>query len=94
MIDAGNFYYAYVYLRTFGGAVFGRDADGNLDPDDVQLASEGAVRGVQALQDLRYRYDLVPSGADYDVANGLFIDGRWACSTRVPGRRPTTSTPA
>ena len=76
MIEADNFYYAYVYLRTFGGAVFGRDADGNLNPNDVQLANEGAVRGAQALHDLRYRYDLLPSGAGYDVANGLFIDGQ------------------
>jgi arabinogalactan oligomer / maltooligosaccharide transport system substrate-binding protein len=35
MIDAGNFYFAYVYFRTFGGAVFGRDATGSLDPSDV-----------------------------------------------------------
>jgi arabinogalactan oligomer / maltooligosaccharide transport system substrate-binding protein len=78
MIDAGNFYFAYVYFRTFGGAVFGRDAAGSLDPSDVQLANEGAVRGVQELKDLRYRYGLVPSGADYGVGNGLFVDGRLA----------------
>jgi arabinogalactan oligomer / maltooligosaccharide transport system substrate-binding protein len=78
MIDAGNFYFAYVYFRTFGGAVFGRDAMGSLDPTDVQLANEGAVRGVQELKDLRYRYGLVPSGADYGVGNGLFVDGRLA----------------
>ncbi len=76
MLDASNFYYSYVYLRTFGGAVFGRDANGDLIPDDVQLANEGAVRGAQALRDLRYRYDLLPSGVGYDVANGLFIDGQ------------------
>ena len=78
MLDAGNFYFAYVYVRTFGGAVFGRDAEGSLVPSDVQLANDGAVRGVQELKDLRYRYELVPSGADYGVANGLFTDGRLA----------------
>jgi arabinogalactan oligomer / maltooligosaccharide transport system substrate-binding protein len=78
MLDAGNFYFSYVYVRTFGGAVFGRDAVGDLDPTDVQLASEGAVRGVEELRDLRYRYGLLPSGADYGVGNGLFIDGRLA----------------
>jgi arabinogalactan oligomer/maltooligosaccharide transport system substrate-binding protein len=88
MIDAGNFYYAYVYFRTFGGAVFGRDADGNLDPSDVQLANEGAVRGVQQLKDLRHRYGLVPSGADYGVANGLFVDGRLAMFYTGPWEAP------
>jgi len=78
MIDAGNFYFAYVYFRTFGGAVFGRDAGGSLDAANVQLANEGAVRGVQALKDLRYVHGLVPSGADYGVGNGLFTDGRLA----------------
>ena len=78
MIDAGNFYFAYVYFRTFGGAVFGRDAAGSLVPTDVQLANEGAVRGVQELKDLRYAHALLPSGADYGVANGLFTDGRLA----------------
>lgn len=78
MFDAPNFYFAYVYLRTFGGYVFGRDASGSLVATDVGLASEGAVRGAQALKDLRFAYDLIPSGVNYDVANGLFVDGSLA----------------
>jgi arabinogalactan oligomer/maltooligosaccharide transport system substrate-binding protein len=78
MFDAGNFYFAYVFLHTFGGYVFGRDASGGLDATDVGLANEGAVRGAQALKDLRFTYDLIPSGADYNVSNGLFVDGSLA----------------
>ncbi len=78
MFDAPNFYFAYLYFRTFGGFVFGRDASGSLVAGDVGLASEGAVRGAQALKDLRYAYDLIPSGVNYDVANGLFVDGSLA----------------
>jgi len=78
MFDAPNFYFAYVYLRTFGGYVFGRDAAGSLVASDVGMANEGAVRGAQALKDLRYAYDLIPSGVNYDVANGLFVDGSLA----------------
>ena len=77
MFDAANFYFAYVFLHTFGGYVFGRDATG-LVPTDVGLANEGAVRGAQALKDLRFTYDLLPSGVDYNVANGLFVDGSLA----------------
>ncbi|MFO8151054.1 MAG: extracellular solute-binding protein [Trueperaceae bacterium] len=78
MFDAPNFYFAYLYFRTFGGYVFGRDASGSLVPTDVGLASEGAVRGVQALKDLRFEYDLIPAGVNTEVANGIFVDGSLA----------------
>jgi arabinogalactan oligomer/maltooligosaccharide transport system substrate-binding protein len=78
MFDAPNFYFAFVFLRTFGGYVFGRDATGSLMASDVGLATAGAVAGAQALKDLRHRYNLLPSGVNYDVANGLFIDGSLA----------------
>jgi hypothetical protein len=35
MFDAPNFYFAYGYLRTFGGYVFGRDAAAASSPSDV-----------------------------------------------------------
>ncbi len=78
MFDAPNFYFAYGWLHTFGGYVFGRDATGSLVASDLGLANEGAVIGAQALKDLRYRHGLIPAGVNYDVANGLFIDGALA----------------
>jgi arabinogalactan oligomer/maltooligosaccharide transport system substrate-binding protein len=78
MFDAPNFYFAYGWIHTFGGYVFGRDATGSLVADDLGVANEGAIRGAQALKDLRFAYDLIPSGTNYDVANGLFIDGSLA----------------
>jgi arabinogalactan oligomer/maltooligosaccharide transport system substrate-binding protein len=78
MFDVGNFYFAYHYLRSFGGFVFGRDATGSLIASELGVANEGAVRGAQALKDLRFSHNLVPSGTNYDVANGLFIDGSLA----------------
>jgi len=78
MFAATDPYFGYLYIRTFGGYVFGRDADGSLNPRDVGLNSEGAIRGAQALKDLRYAYELLPAGVDYDIANGLFVDGSLA----------------
>ena len=78
LFDAPNFYFAYGWINTFGGYVFGRDGTGSLVADDLGVANEGAVRGAQALKDLRFAYDLIPSGTNYDVANGLFIDGSLA----------------
>lgn len=75
MFEIDNFYFSYAWIHTYGGYVFGRDASGSLNPDDVGLANEGAVAGGEALKDLRFEYDLIPSGTTYDVANGLFVDG-------------------
>ena len=77
LYDINNFYFSYGWLHTFGGYVFGR-TDGTLDPTDVGLANEGAVRGGEALQALRFEHGIIPAGTNYDVANGLFIDGALA----------------
>jgi len=74
LYDIDNFYFAYSWLSTFGGYVFGR-TDGTLDPTDVGLANEGAVRGGEELQALRFEHDIVPAGIGYEVANDLFVDG-------------------
>ncbi len=78
MYDINNFYFSYGWISTWGGYVFGRDASGALNPSDVGLATEGAVAGAQALHDLRFADALIPSGTNYDVANGLFVDGALA----------------
>lgn len=75
LYDIGNFYFSYVWLRSNGGYVFARNNVGDLVPSDVGLATEGAVAGVQTAKDLRYTYNLIPTGVDYGVADGLFIDG-------------------
>lgn len=75
LFDINNFYFSYAWLLTNGGYVFGRDASGALNPSDIGLDNEGAVAGAQALHDLRFEYGLIPSGTDFDVANGLFVDG-------------------
>lgn len=77
LYDINNFYFSYGWFHTYGGYVFGRE-DGALNPDDIGLATEGAVAGAEALRDLRFGTELIPSGTNYDVANGLFIDGALA----------------
>jgi arabinogalactan oligomer / maltooligosaccharide transport system substrate-binding protein len=78
MFDAPNFYFGYGWIHTFGGYVFGSDATGSLIPTDVGLGTEGAIRGAQALKDLQFTHGIIPAGANYDVANGLFVDGALA----------------
>src|SRR5690554_5400931 len=78
MADLPNFYFAYGWMHTFGGYVFGRDASGSLVADDLGVATDGAVAGAQALKDLRFAHGLMPAGVNFDIANGLFIDGALA----------------
>ena len=78
MYDIANYYFSYGWINTFGGYTFGSDATGSLVAGDVGLDNEGAVAGAQAIKDLRYAHGLVPAGTNYDVANGLFVDGALA----------------
>ena len=77
MFAVQDVYFAYGWVHTHGGYVFGRD-NGTLNPDDIGLANEGAVLGASALRDLRFEHGLIPAGANYEIANGLFIDGALA----------------
>ncbi len=90
--DAENLYFAFGWLATHGGYLFGEGPDGRLRTDDVGLDSDGAVRGVRALRALRFEHGQIPSGTDYARATSRFrsgaaamtIDGPWAVA---PARR-------
>lgn len=75
IFDVRNFYFAYNWLHSFGGYVFARDEDGSLNPSDVGLANEGAVRGAEEIRSLQFEDGLIPAGADTAVAEGLFNEG-------------------
>lgn len=77
-VDAANFYYAFGWLRTFGGYVFGTGPDGGIKVGDVGLASQGAVAGMRELKALRYQDGLLPETASYGAVRKLFLDGKLA----------------
>ena len=78
LYNINDLYFSYNWIHTFGGYVFDRGPDGSLIPSDVGLDTEGAIEGAQAIKDLRFTHNLIPAGTNYDVANGLFIDGALA----------------
>ena len=84
LYDNKNFYFSYNWLRSNGGYVFNRDADGNLLPSDVGLANEGAIAGAQQIKALQYEYGLVPPGTDSAVTTGLFNEGAAAMMYNGP----------
>ncbi|MGL4610268.1 MAG: maltose ABC transporter substrate-binding protein [Trueperaceae bacterium] len=75
LFDINNFYFAYNWLHSTGGYVFGRDDTNAPVPTDIGLANEGAIKGAEMLKALRHTDGLIPAGMTYDVANGQFLDG-------------------
>ncbi len=86
--DGDTFYHNFGYMRGSGGYVFGRDAQGNLDPSDIGLANEGAVRGAELVRSLRYDTNLIPPGVSYDVMHGQFLEGAAAMVVNGPWAIP------
>jgi maltose-binding protein MalE len=74
MAVTGTTYDAYPLFTSFGGYIFGRDAAGNYDPNDLGIDSPGMIEGVQWLADGVANGDLP---ADWDWANNhaLFETG-------------------
>jgi len=71
----GTTYDVYPVFTSFGGYVFGKDANGNWNPDDLGLDSTGMIEGVQWLADGVANGDLP---ADWDGGNNrsLFDTGK------------------
>jgi maltose/maltodextrin transport system substrate-binding protein/arabinogalactan oligomer/maltooligosaccharide transport system substrate-binding protein len=85
MQTPGDAYHFYPVMTAFGGYVFGTDADGNWDPSDVGLDSEGSLAAAQFL-DQAVKDGVLVDGVDWDTMHVLFeggdaamiITGPWA----------------
>ena len=70
----GNPYYAYPYLAAFGGGIFGKDAKGNYDPNQIILNSPESIKGAQVLADLG-KQGILSTNVSGDNSDALFDDG-------------------
>ncbi len=84
LYDIGNFYFSYAWLSGYGGYIFAQDENGNLNPKDVGLTNEGAIRGGTIIKDLRHKHGLIPEGIDYGVSDRLFLDSHLAMTYNGP----------
>ena len=83
--DYNNTYFTWPILAADGGYVFGRDANGEYDPNKVGVNDPGAVKGAEVLAGL-IKNGQMPKGSGYaemeaafnkgDVA--MMITGPWA----------------
>lgn len=72
------------FLTGQGGYIF-KNNNGTLDPKDVGLANEGAIKGLQFIQDNVVKDKLIAADVTDDIAKtrfmtgdaGFFISGAW-----------------
>lgn len=72
---AGGGYENLPILTAKGGYIFGLDANGAWNPNDVGLDSPGMIAGVTYLADAA-KAGLIPETADYETAHSLFETGQ------------------
>jgi maltose-binding protein MalE len=70
-------YHTYPLLSAYGGYIFGRDAEGNYNPSDVGLDSEGMIAGAREL-DALVKAGVFRDGISYDRLRELFQSGQLA----------------
>jgi len=68
-------YNSYPFFTSFGGNIFGKNADGSLSPDKIEIANAGMVQGLELMTSL-VKKGLVPNAIDWDAAHVLFESGK------------------
>ncbi len=87
IIQTTDFYHFFPIVSAFGGYIFGRDAEGNYDPNDVGVDSEGTIAAgawLEGMADAGY----IPDAVDYDVLHTLFESGDAAMIMTGPWALP------
>jgi maltose/maltodextrin transport system substrate-binding protein len=78
-----NSFFSWPLLAGPGGYVFGRDAQGNLDPKQVGVNNAGALQGALVLERL-IKDGHMPKGARYAEMEGAFAKGQVAMMINGP----------
>jgi len=74
-ISTGPLYNALPIQTAFGGYVFGKDANGAWNPNDVGLDGEGEIAAVAWMR-AAVEEGLMPNTFDYETAHSLFETGQ------------------
>lgn len=72
-----NMWFGWPFIGGYGGYIFGQSQAG-FDPEDVGLASAGAIEGMEYLLKLRNEHQLIPPDLDWNVLTGKFTEGQCA----------------
>jgi maltose-binding protein MalE len=87
VLQQGDPYHSYPLLSGHGGYIFARDAEGNYDPTDVGLDSEGGLAYAREL-DQMVKDGLLRADVNYDTMIQLFTQGETAMFMTGPWQLP------
>ncbi len=73
--NINDFYFSYAFLSANGGYVF-KNNNGTLDPADIGLGNDGAVKGLQFITDLVNKDKLMAADITGDIAKAEFTSGK------------------
>lgn len=84
MTNITNLYSAYPFVVCNGGYIF-KSNNGTLDPNDIGLGNEGAIKSYDLIKSLVVDYKLMKPDVSGDIAKanfqngkiGLYISGTW-----------------
>lgn len=80
-------YHSAPIFTGFGGYVFGRDADGNYNPEDVGLDSPGGIAAAKEIESM-INTGLLRADVNYEIMMSLFSDGKSAMFMTGPWALP------
>lgn len=73
-----DFYYSLALIQSNGGYVIKTNSDGTVDPKDLGLNNEGAVKGLTMINDLANTSKVISPSVTAEVARGDFQNGKAA----------------
>jgi maltose-binding protein MalE len=72
---SGTTYDLYPLFTAFGGYIFGKDANGNYNPEDLGLDNEGMIKAGEFI-DANVKSGCFSDSTDWDTAHVLFETGK------------------
>lgn len=81
MFETGNLYFAYPFLASNGGYIFG---NGGADVNDIGLNNEGAVKSMEVYASLKEILPVKSGDITPDIKRGLFTGGDLAMDINGP----------
>lgn len=73
--ETGDAYHWYPLYSASGGYIFGTNADGSLNPDDLGVGKEGSIAAAEALQKMADD-KVIKASVTYDIARETFAKGK------------------
>ncbi len=77
VLQGNDGYHFFPMMTSYGGYVFGQNADGTYDPADIGIGSAGSIKAAEVF-DSMIEDNLVPASIDGQIINDWFTQGKAA----------------